>query len=397
MSVQVTNEAERFLDALAAELAVSEARYEQAQRSYSSFGDWLHRKESVVRAFNPQVYVQGSFALGTAIKPLSAEEDYDVDSVCELRSLSTANQSQKELKQLLEKEVRSYHRAQAMAKPVREGRRCWVLDYADGAQFHMDIVPAVPDTARARQLFEARGLSPSWIATAIAITDNERPNYASVDPDWCRSNPKAYGKWFRQRMASEFDLRRRLLAEAARASVEDIPEYRVRTPLQSAIMILKHHRDWRFARDPDNKPISIILTTLAAHSYESERTVGAALVSILTKMDSFIEVRNGAHIIRNPTDPLENFADKWREFPARQAAFYAWLNQARKDFSQLAQYSDTGLIVESIGPSVGRDWATRASRRPGGTGLLRSTSVAPAAGLAFSNQPRVPTDPKGFA
>jgi hypothetical protein len=82
-----TKTAEDFLAALADELAISESRYEQASRSYASLGDWLHRPESTVVKYDPQVYVQGSFCLGTAIRPFNDEEEYDVDSVCLLRSL----------------------------------------------------------------------------------------------------------------------------------------------------------------------------------------------------------------------------------------------------------------------------------------------------------------------
>jgi len=239
--VQPTPEAERFLQAAVAELDIGEARYEQAARSYASLGDWLHRPDSTVKAFKPRVYVQGSFGLGTVIKPITDVEDYDVDSVCEFELLTVSKLTQEDLKRRVGVEVRSYRVAKNMTKPVREGRRCWVLDYADGAQFHMDIVPAVSDVARQRVLLEQAGYNAKWTTTAIAITDNERCNYKLISDDWCRSNPKGYIAWFRERM--QFELRRRYLAEAAKARVEDIPDYRVRTPLQSAIMLLKRHRE----------------------------------------------------------------------------------------------------------------------------------------------------------
>lgn len=37
----------------------------------------------------PEVYPQGSFAIGTAIRPVSGEDsDYDIDLVCELKEAS---------------------------------------------------------------------------------------------------------------------------------------------------------------------------------------------------------------------------------------------------------------------------------------------------------------------
>jgi hypothetical protein len=399
MAVSVTKDAEAYLEALAGELAISDARYQQADESYASFGRWLHRDTSSIRQYNPQVYVQGSFRLGTAIRPLTEQEDYDVDSVCDFALLNPTQLSQKKLKELLEVEVRSYHRAKNMTNPVREGRRCWILDYADGAQFHMDIVPAVPNAVRARALLESAGHTVTWAATAIGITDNERHDYAYISIDWPRSNPKGYCEWFRLRMGSIFEERRRILAESIRASIESIPIYRVRTPLQAAIMILKRHRDFRFRTRPDDKPISIILTTLAAHAYNGERSIGLALVSILTNMERFIgRDASGRYVIANPTDPLENFADKWVDHPQRARAFFEWLNQARRDFTQIAQAADMQTLTENTVPALGRSLAERTAKRstsPAG-GMARVASVAPA-GVSFSNEPRVPTEPKGFA
>lgn len=396
--ITTTKEADAFLKALADELEISESRYDQAYTSYKSFGDWLVRTESTVRKYKPSVFVQGSFRLGTVIKPISENEDYDVDAVSQFDLLATNSCSQKTLKDLLGIEVKSYHRHKSMTKPVREGRRCWVLDYADGAQFHMDIVPAVPDATRLKALLEERHISNTWTATSIAITDNERWNYSVNDTDWCRSNPKGYAGWFQSRMKSEFEIRRRVLAESVKKRVEDIPDYRVRTPLQSAIMILKRHRDWRFANDQKNKPISIILSTLAAHSYKSEPTIGRALVSILQNMDSFIKVSNGRYIVENPSNPLENFADKWVEFPERAQAFFDWLKSAREDFYRVATQIDRKQISEGIEKSLGKSLIERASRRLGGSlSLLMGATAAPAVGYAFENKARVPINPSGFA
>lgn len=398
-----TREARDFLDALADELEISDARYRDAEKSYTSLGEWLNRPESSLRQYEPAVYVQGSFRLGTVIKPFTDEEEYDVDSVCELKLLEKTQLSQKELKRLVGIEVEAYRRAQAMVKPLREGRRCWVLDYADGAQFHMDIVPALPNGASQRVLLEAYGHDVRYAETAIVITDNEHPHYNIVSDDWPRSNPKGYAEWFRSRMAVIFERRRRALAEGMRASVETIPDYRVRTPLQSAIMILKRHRDIMFEGQKEIRPISVILTTLAAHGYEGEETIADALFAILTKMDQFIlRDHYDNAVIPNPTDPAENFADKWIDHPEREEAFYAWLGQAREDFQQAAEFADRLRIQHLLENRLGTALAKRAADRaaPKGGVLLRPAAAAAAAAPgapAFGNQPRVPTKPKGFA
>jgi hypothetical protein len=290
-----------------------------------------------------------------------------------------------------------------MVRPLREGRRCWTLNYSDGAQFHMDVVPALPNGREVREMLESRRFDARWAATAIAITDNERLNYAVLSDDWPRSNPKGYLEWFKSRMVVVLNERKRELAKSLNASVEQIPDYRVRTPLQASIMILKRHRDIMFEKVEVNCcPISIIITTLAAHAYNGERDVADALLSILSNMERFIErdERNLA-VIRNPSDPMENFADKWAEYPERERSFFAWLRQAREDFARISGMESSRLITETLSPHVGVELAKRAEGRAGGApgSLLRgaTSAAAGAAAPSFGNTPRVPSKPEGFA
>lgn len=349
--ISVPRHAEDFLDDLATSLQIAPDRYEAAERSYKAIGAWLQRQESKLSIASPEIYIQGSFRLGTTIRPASDEEDYDLDLVCEL-DLSKATHTQKQVKTLLGDELRGYAKAHSM-KEVQEHRRCWTLEYADGAQFHVDTVPAIPDGERQRLLLEAQHLSTSWSSSAIAITDREHHQYRRLSDDWPNSNPKGYANWFRSRMAATFEARRTVLAMEAKASVEAIPEYKVRTPLQHAIQILKRHRDLMFAKDGDHKPISIIISTLAAHAYQQEPTITGALYSIIANMDRFIEDRSGTSWIANPTDEAENFADRWQLFPKRKIAFDSWLQQVRSDFSAAAKATSRDEVVAALKPRFG--------------------------------------------
>lgn len=98
-----------------------------------------------------------------------------------------------------------------------------------------------------------------------------------------------------------------------------------------AIQILKRHRDNMFSKR-DNKPISIIITTLAAKAYNGETNLFDALDNILMNMHNFIDTdESGNIIISNPTLPTENFADKWKDNPEKEFAFTEWLRTAQKD------------------------------------------------------------------
>lgn len=401
----VTKSAHDYLEAIAAELEISETRYEQAYNRYHSLGEWLNRDASSIKKFGPTIYVQGSFALGTVIKPYTEAEEYDVDIVCELERLSRLQISQEQLKNLLGIEIEAYRRGNNIQKPLEERRRCWALNYADGAQFHMDIVPAVPNGAGVKLLLERAGLDARWAKTAISITDNEVWNYSVINDDWPRSNPKGYLQWFKSRMSVLFERRKAELAFKTNASVEKIPDYRVKTPLQSAIMILKRHRDIMFAGDQTNScPISIIITTLAGHAYQGEEQLASALFTILSRMDSFVLQVGGKSMIPNPSDPSENFADKWEQFPERKDAFYRWLNKARRDFSAIAEEYSRKAITETLAPHIGRELASRAEGRIDNStqgsllqGISTASIGATAAQPSFGNEPRVPMKPKGFA
>lgn len=359
--------AEDLLEDLAESLQVPQSRYEAAERSYKSVGQWLHREASCFRDADPQVYIQGSFRLGTVIAPYSDEEDYDVDLVCEL-ALPKVRLTQAQLKAAFGREMRAYADAHQM-EPPEEGRRCWTLHYAESAQFHLDTLPAIPDGVRKRLLLEQHDLPTDWSETAIAITDRDHPRYRERSEDWPHSNPKGYTSWFHSRMAIVFEERRRKLARQLRESVEDIPDYTVRTPLQYAIQILKRHRDVMFVDRIAEKPISIILTTLAAHAYQQETTIAGALYSILGRMHAFIENRQGIVWVVNPTDPAENFADRWREHPERQAAFFEWLEQAKADFHSAAEAANREAALRHLEPRIGRKIVEAVqARRPSSRG-----------------------------
>ena len=344
---------ERFLEALAESLQIPDSRYEEAEDRYKAVGDWLNRPASTLKSINPKVYIQGSFRLGTVIKPASEEEDYDVDLVCELEFDKT-QVTQEGVKEALGVEMKAYATRYGMKEP-NPGRRCWVLEYADGAQFHLDALPAIPDGDGQRRLLEYKGLKETeWSNTAIAITDEKDAAYKSVSVNWPHSNPKGYADWFYSRMQQVFDLRRQaFMLTEGKGSVEEIPFYKVKTPLQSAIQILKRHRDMT-VEDSNVRPISIVITTLAAQAYDQENTIHETLFNILSRMDDYIEYKNGVVWIGNPTDPLENFADKWEEYPEREAAFRDWLAQAREDFAEVAGMSSLTEIGEYMAPNLGR-------------------------------------------
>ncbi len=353
------------LDEIARTLDIPPSKFEEAKERYESLGSWLDRPESALSAYDPEITPQGSFLLGTVTRPFTEAEEYDVDLVCLLKA-SKADFTQKSLKKAVGDEVLLYARARKMDKTPEEGRRCWTIQYADGAQFHMDILPALPDAQRYQLLLEQRGYrtlaqDSALTGQAIAITDNTLLQYHQVTDDWPQSNPTGYAAWFRARMAVQLRERKKAFAdiEMITASVEEIPDYKVKTPLQRAIQLLKRHRDCMFAGDSEHKPISIIITTLAAHAYNEEPTIAEALQSILTKMDRYIEHKGDQAWIANPVNPAENFADKWAEEPKKRENFYKWLERAQKDFALYLRANRFNIVPAELRESLGTELVAR--------------------------------------
>lgn len=326
---------------IAASIDISEELFNKAETEYKKLGKWI---DDETPNYDINIYPQGSFALGTVVKPIYDTDDYDLDLVCEF-----ANQYGLSAKQLKVDVVKPLLvRYKRTSKDIEEKRRCWHIEYADISNFHMDVIPAVD-----RYL-------------CINITDHDEDTNAY---DYIGSNPKGYIEWFNGRKKE----RRTALLEKymtenrhiikCQADIEQINEYKLKTPLQKAIQLLKRHRDIMFEKDDTGvKPVSIIITTLAAELYNNEDNIVDALSSILNNASSYIEKHKieGKYHIDNPSytgSEKENFADKWNEHQERADAFFEWLENARSVFlsstDDLHSESDiTNILGMALGDNV---------------------------------------------
>jgi hypothetical protein len=345
---------DKKLEALALEVELPDSAYEKAVDRFKDLGAWIGRQESRLHGFDPHVFPQGSFALGTAITPPDRGENYDLDLSCNLRSgVTRQTHTQKELKHLLELELDAYRQGRNIQEPLEEKNRCWRLHYQGHPGFHMDTVPGIPTEAarrnELRKLMENRLTMDTALATTVAnesmwITDRTSPSYAAISQDWGASNPSGYLKWFHSRMVGLEEQ----LAEDAKVTA--VPEYKRKTALQRAIQILKAHRDRMFLKAPDSKPISVIITTLAARAYRPTHSLTEALTTILGELNAFR--LSGSSEILNPTNPAENFADKWihpdyNEHDLKRS-FHIWVEQVTTDLREyLVADSEQRLIAEA--------------------------------------------------
>jgi hypothetical protein len=335
-----------LLGHLAESLDIPDHLREQVEERYHEICDHLGAEDSSLRDYSPELYPQGSFALGTVVRPIFEEDDYDIDLVCRL-DINKENTTQQELKDRVGDRLTD---RKDLEEILAERRRCWRLDFDEG--FHMDVLPAIPDEERTPH--------------SILITDRELRL-------WQHSNPKDYAAWFRKQMERVLKQQKLVLAESFRMSVDDIPDYQVKTPLQRAVQLLKRHRDLHFQNDPDDKPVSIILTTLAAKAYSNENLLYDALRAIVHNMPDYIERRNGKWWVPNPVNDKENFADKWNEYPERREKFMAWLDKVESDFEDILRSRGADLM-EGMKPIFGTGAVNKAARRMGASYLHQAQS-----------------------
>jgi len=351
----ITNEQKKIIiDNIITPLELPDSAYDKARKRYEDLGEWFNREESAVSVNNPHVFPQGSFRLGTAIRPLDESEKYDLDLACKLRDgISKNSHTQEILKKLVGVELEAYRKARGIKNELEAKHRCWRLEYQDDLSFHMDIVPCIPaDEKRRKAILESirnTGLD-DYVAraasqTTISITDDRHEGYRHICDDWNISNPEGYGKWFEYRMDQQ---QTRILLE--KAQIDDVPLFKRKTPLQRVIQILKRHRDNWSKDNPDSKPISIIITTLAARAYNGETDIVAALGNVLEKIGNLVNPRRPR--VPNPVDPDEDFADRWYRYDCShlklEENFNAWLLQARTDFQHITATTDAAFLCEQI-------------------------------------------------
>jgi len=312
-------------------LDIPKSLYEQAVSRHKSLGNWLCRPQSALVAFSPRVHPQGGFRYGTVVKPIHADAEYDLDNVVVLEALEESSLTQADLKERFGAEMAAYAAANQMQPPT-EKNRCWRLHYRDDVGFHLDSLPCVPAGGGKQETLRRARVPEWWVTQAVAITDGRHPQYRQISQDWFSSNPRGFAEWFEACASRGRDPS--LLEKIRAGSVEPVPAYEWKTPLQRCIQILKRHRDVHFVDAPTLAPISMIITNLAAHAYQGEMDVTAALLGIVERMPQF--VRRSAPFVPNPTHPAEDYADKWRKDPRLAENFSGWHHQLQADVSRLS-------------------------------------------------------------
>ena len=313
-------------------LDITQTQYERAVNHYTTIGKWLLEPGTLLADFNPRIFPQGSFVLGTTVKPLRYDE-FDIDLVC-LADFPDS-WTPEYVKKIVGIRLAEHDTYKGQ---LEEKNRCWRLNYA--GQFHLDIISAKPNL--------------SCNKGSILVPDKELKC-------WMDTNPKGFIKWFslRKRLADHKNRE----ALVTKASVEPCPEYQTvaeKLPLQIANQIMKRHRDIKYKKTPKLAPISMIITTLSSKAYNGETEVLETLEGIAYRMEQHINYYNKVPWIPNPTNINENFADKWLKHPERQKAFHKWVAKLRQDIEAFKSEKGIHAIKQPLSNILGGTNANRA-------------------------------------
>lgn len=389
LSLSHRQQAGARLEQLARSMDLTERQYQDAIERYEAVGSFLADPSGSLAIYSPKLVPQGSFRIGTVVRPDHEECEFDVDTTCWL--MISLPDSQYRIKQLIASRLNQNANYQRMLK---EKHRCWRLAYSEATRFHLDIVPAVPDDY---MQFVRLGVPEEFAKHAIKITDNRHPLYRLNTVEWMGSNPEGYALWFLEVMKVQANQIRDMLSAELKMSLDKIPEYKVRTPLQRGVQLMKRHRDQMYG-DDDRRPISVIITTLAALSYADViRTTQSNLFfdiiyNMVERMPLYIQNRGGIKWIPNPVNPNENFADKWATDSRLESTFRQWhtsfMAMLRND--KLAKgYQDA---AQTIKLSFGERTFNRAFNpdpvleNPASSSKLREAATVLAGGSATTNQ-----------
>ncbi len=329
-----------ILERLCQKIEPTDSQVEVARQRHDSVGNWLARSRHrlLMDAF---LYAQGSFALRTVVKPLSGQE-YDVDLVAHMARLGFLPEPA-QMKQALGDRLREHA---TYAGILEEMPRCWRLNFAN--EFYMDITPSVPNL--------------------------HCPQNGELVPDkrlreWKPSNPRGYCNRFEARaiLVPRFRSLHAAMDSAAlsKSYVEPFPEQDgFKGILRRVVQIAKRHRDLHFQdAEAGLAPISVIITTLAARSYEKCVSLRVydneleVLLDVIKGMLDFIEVREvgGRRIwfIENESTVGENFAEKWNTCPGRSDAFFGWHSRIQSDVERLAASVGMEQVQKALGDTFG--------------------------------------------
>src|SRR5437660_8033190 len=110
-----------IIEEIAGSIDIPDSAYEKAEKRYKDLGEWFGRKEARCQKFDPHIYPQGSFRLGTVTQPVDEDGEYDLDMGCRLRGgVTKVTHTQQQLKELVGADLEDYRVARGIQEAKEE-------------------------------------------------------------------------------------------------------------------------------------------------------------------------------------------------------------------------------------------------------------------------------------
>lgn len=266
---------ENLLSRVAIELQLPDSLHITVRKHYETLADYL--AEGLLSHYSPSIYSQGSYRIQTTVRPLHQEE-FDLDFIVELDLPSTTPPS--DVYNAVAKQLESHPEYRGKIK-LRS--RCIRISFP--GHFHVDVVPAIPDTGS--------------MGTGILI-----PKLAQGRMTWRSTDPKGYVAWFLAQAEA------RVVEKAA--AIEPLPPQPPasrKTALQVGVQLLKRHHQLHVS-DEELRTPSIVLTTIAAGSAPGAQSIGDCMQRIIGGVLKYAE--QPEHVT-HPTAPGEIISEKWTD------------------------------------------------------------------------------------
>lgn len=317
----------KILENIIKNLDITPTMYKNAEDKYKSLARYLEDK-----GLKCDIYPQGSFSLGTVIKPLKNGKikGYDLDFICVV--YNDENLSAEEFR---EKIWNIINQNKNYSEIIREYNKCFTLEYSqiNGIEFNIDILPAKPSNN-------------NFIFLTNKINENV---------EWFESNPKDYSEWFKEINDRYPQANNESYYNMLNESVEELPSLFDRTSLQRVIQFLKYDRDYFYytIEKENKKVISAIITTICTKIAEKINYTSLNIVDLLRYIVSdlciyaqltfrenldqryedkiVIKKTNCKWEILNPVNPKDNLADSWNEDSEKPRLFFQWIENIKKE------------------------------------------------------------------
>ncbi|MEK5377587.1 nucleotidyltransferase domain-containing protein [Paenibacillus sp. FSL P2-0173] len=358
-SYQTNKQLEMLLHRMCSKLQISPSMHETVECSYHAVSKVLEQsiyfKESDL-----QIYPQGSLRIGTTVRPFGSQE-FDLDFVMQVNNIRFQNI--KSPVEFLQNVYKVLYNHGVYRDKVELKNRCVRINYANN--FHMDILPAIPVSGVHEH--------------CIVVPDRAAAN-------WKDSNPKGYAEWF-QKIAENYTPWNFEIIE--KAEVQRLPELETideKPPLKRAVQMLKRFRDYYFQTEVKIAPISIVLTTLAAHHYKGQGSVYDTMKGILDGIKE--QIRDCSRIrVYNPKNHKELLSERWEEDPSLYTHFVDFIHHFSTKWDTILNINGldkfgkemSGLFGEDLMKSTLKDHATyqQAMRTNGQLSIAPSGIILP--------------------